>query len=126
MRLSKKFLTGTLFCVVLSITVVSEGLEFQVSYPSEIDAGAIDGRIILLLSTDDSTEPRFQSRPGVRAIQIFGVDVDTLVPGSPVAIDSSVFGYPIEKLDDLQPGEYNVQAVLHRYETFHRSDGHTV
>ena len=26
----------------------------------------------------------------------------------------------------MKPGEYYVQAVLHRYETFHRSDGHTV
>ncbi|MGC1090721.1 MAG: hypothetical protein WA894_19965, partial [Candidatus Acidiferrum sp.] len=29
-------------------------------------------------------------------------------------------------LRDVPPGEYYVQAVLHRYETFHRADGYTV
>ena len=33
---------------------------------------------------------------------------------------------PSAALRDVPPGEYYVQAVLHRYETFHRSDGHTV
>ena len=27
---------------------------------------------------------------------------------------------------DLPAGSYTVQAVLHKYETFHRSDGHVV
>jgi len=126
MQLTKRVAMGVLFCTVLSIPVPTEGLEFEVSYPSEVETEAIDGRIILLLSTDDSEEPRFQSRPGVRAIQIFGVNVDKLQPGKGVTIDSSVFGYPIESLDDLPSGVYNIQAVLHRYETFNRSDGHTV
>jgi len=126
MHFSKRVLTGVIFCAALSIAVATEGLEFEVSYSPEVETEAIDGRIILLLSTDDGEEPRFQSRPGVRAIQIFGVDVDNLAPGKVVAIDSSVFGYPIESLDDLPSGVYNTQAVLHRYQTFTRSDGHTV
>src|SRR5581483_10037290 len=36
------------------------------------------------------------------------------------------FGYPVRHLHELKPGEYYVQAVLHRYETFHRADGHVV
>ncbi len=47
-------------------------------------------------------------------------------PGATVGFNDSVLGYPIESLADLPAGEYHVQAVLHRYETFHRSDGHTV
>ena len=31
--------------------------------------------------------------------------------------------FPVQ---DLPPGEYRVQALLNRYETFHRGDGHTV
>ncbi len=35
-------------------------------------------------------------------------------------------GYPVESLSQVRPGRYRVQAVLHKYETFHRADGHTV
>src|SRR5262249_8787639 len=35
-------------------------------------------------------------------------------------------GFPVRYLHDVKPGEYYVQAVLHRYETFHRADGHSV
>ena len=41
-------------------------------------------------------------------------------------MDAAAAGYPIKSLRDVPPGEYYVQAVLHRYETFHRADGHTV
>jgi hypothetical protein len=35
-------------------------------------------------------------------------------------------GYPIHSLKDVPPGDYTVQAVLNKYETFHRADGKTV
>ena len=50
-------------------------LEVEVSFPQEVESETIDGRVILMLSTNDGDEPRFQVRPGVRAIQIFGVNV---------------------------------------------------
>ena len=37
---------------------------------------------------------------------------------------TDVLGYPVDSVADIPRGEYWVQAVLHRYETFHRSDGH--
>jgi len=100
--------------------------EFEVMFPTGVESEAVDGRVLLLIATSDDTEPRFQVRPGVNAIQIFGVDVDGLQAGSGVRFDGSVFGYPIANLSDLAPGDYVVQAVFHRYETFHLSDGHTV
>ena len=33
---------------------------------------------------------------------------------------------PVRSLAELKPGEYFVQALLDRYETYHRSDGRTV
>ncbi len=101
-------------------------MEFQVSLPEGIETGVVDGRLLLLLSTSDDREPRFQVRAGVQAIQVFGVDLDGASPGSSVLIDDSASGYPMARLSDLPPGDYFVQAVLHRYETLHRSDGHTV
>ena len=37
-----------------------------------------------------------------------------------------MLGYPLESLSQLPAGEYTVQALLHKYETFHLSTGHTV
>ena len=41
-------------------------------------------------------------------------------------MDQGTLGYPAKSLADIPPGEYQVQAVLNVYETFRRSDGHTV
>ncbi len=57
---------------------------------------------------------------------VFGVDVDQLAPGQHAVVDDSAPGWPIKSLRDVPPGEYYVQGVLHRYETFHRADGYTV
>ena len=43
-----------------------------------------------------------------------------------LVLDERAFGYPVRSLAEVKPGTYHVQAVLHRYETFHRADGHTV
>ena len=101
-------------------------LNIEVSFTAKVAAEPIDGRLLLLLSTDDAQEPRFQVTPGVDAIQVFGLDLDGLTPGEPATFDADVFGYPIDSLASLPVGEYYVQALLHRYETFERSDGHTV
>ena len=47
-------------------------------------------------------------------------------PGTDTVLDSQAVGYPRESLADVPPGTYTVQALLHRYETFTRADGHTV
>ncbi|RLB37629.1 MAG: hypothetical protein DRH30_12870 [Deltaproteobacteria bacterium] len=117
---------AALCALVFSLASSSAAFDIEITVPPGVDDMPVNGRVILLISTDSDTEPRLQARPGVEAIQIFGVDVDDLLPGGTVRIDATVLGYPIESLDDLPPGTYQVQAVLHRYETFHRSDGHTV
>ncbi|MFA7228232.1 MAG: hypothetical protein WC061_04290, partial [Melioribacteraceae bacterium] len=43
-----------------------------------------------------------------------------------VLIDNSVFGYPLKSLNALPSGEYYIQALLHKYETFNLSNGRTV
>ena len=86
----------------------------------------IDGRLLLLLSTDPSAEPRMQIGESVSTQLVFGMDVDGVRAGQPIAFDTGAPGYPIWKLSDVPAGDYYVQVVLHRYETFHRADGHTV
>jgi hypothetical protein len=99
---------------------------FSVSFPKTRSDKPLDGRILLILSTDASEEPRMQINDTPKTQIIFGIDVDGMLPGQTRIVDASAAGYPIKSLRDVPPGEYFVQAVLHRYETFHRSDGHTV
>src|SRR5271155_6038755 len=99
---------------------------FAISFPSAQSATPLDGRLLLILSTDPSAEPRLQISNSVRTQMIFGLDVDALKPGQSVTLDDAAFGYPVRYLHDVPPGDYFVQVVLNEYETFHRADGTTV
>jgi hypothetical protein len=100
--------------------------QFSVSFPKERSAQPLDGRLLLLLSNDSTAEPRMQIGLSPKTQMIFGIDIDQLQPGQTATIDETAYGYPIRYLHDVPAGEYFVQVVLHRYETFHRADGHTV
>jgi hypothetical protein len=100
---------------------------FEISFPESRSSKPLDGHILLGISTDKSSEPRFQLREEEAfSAQFFGLDVDNWKPGTPALIDSTTLGYPFVTLDQLPAGDYYVQAVLNIYETFHRSDGHVV
>src|SRR4029079_19509811 len=58
--------------------------------------------------------------------QAFGMDVDGWAPGTVATFEPGVIGFPLESRRAVPAGPYTVQALLHRYETFRRSDGHTV
>jgi Putative esterase len=103
-----------------------KGTQVRVSFHSDIRKTPLDGRLLVMFSTDSKDEPRFQISDGPKTQQIFGVDVNGLGPDQDVVIDSSASGYPLENLRLLPPGRYRVQALIHLYETFHRGDGHVV
>jgi hypothetical protein len=115
-----------LLLILTSVSFLASAQSFRVSFPKERSAKALDGRLLLLLSTDPSEEPRMQIDDTPRSQMIFGVDVDGLAPGAAANVDAAAAGYPIRSLKDVPPGEYTVQAVLSLYETFHRSDGSVV
>jgi hypothetical protein len=121
-------LTTFLFGLAIwgTLATTSLAIEFEVHFDAATHGEAVDGRVLVLISRDGDTEPRFQTSAGLDAIQIAGVDVEGMTPGASARIDESTFGYPIQSLDQLAPGDYWVQALLHLYETFHRSDGHVV
>jgi hypothetical protein len=99
---------------------------FSVSFPARLSAQPLDGRLLLVLSTDPSDEPRNQIDDSPRSQIVFGVTVDGWQPDRPQIVDSTAWGYPIRSLKDVPPGDYFVQAVLNKYETFHRADGKTI
>ncbi len=102
------------------------GLKFGVDFPAERSKTPLDGRVLLLISTDGKEEPRFQISELLDTQLLFGIDVEGLAPGVEAVVDASAFGFPLRSLAELPRGEYYVQALLHRYETFHRADGHVV
>jgi hypothetical protein len=121
-------LTLGLCFLFVSPSLAQSKLRFEISFPDAMSDGKpLDGHIMMGISTDKSSEPRYQLREEeALSAQFFGLDVDSWKPGSPAIIDSTTLGYPLVSLEQLPPGDYYVQAVLNVYETFHRSDGHTV
>ena len=123
---------------------------FEISYPPELASGPLDGRVLLFITPaaptaagaeapasplvepdmfsvePEEAEPRFRSSDHADSAQVFGVDVTALAPGSAAVVDGTTFGYPLERLSLLPPGDYDVQALLNVYETFRRGDGHVV
>jgi hypothetical protein len=114
------------FLLACCVPLTAADRQFTVQISPEKHTSVLDGRLLLLLSTDASAEPRFQINDGPRTQLVFGIDVEDWKPGTPMLIDSAAFGYPIRSIEDVKSGEYQVQALLHKYETFRRADGHTL
>ncbi|UJP65055.1 alpha/beta hydrolase-fold protein [Mongoliitalea daihaiensis] len=100
-----------------------QGPLFEITLSETLIDQAQDGRLILMLSTNDASEPRFQISDGPESQLAFGIDVENWEPGKPIMIDAEAFGYPIRSLKDVPEGTYQVQALLNRYETFYLKDG---
>ena len=101
-------------------------LRFEVSYPASRSETPLDGRLLLMLSTRKDGEPRFHVAFGPEGQPVFGLDVENWPGGAPASVEGSTIGFPVQRLSEIPAGTYTVQALLHRYETFRRSDGHTV
>lgn len=111
---------------VFSLTLGLNAQNFSVRLPDSLSKKPLDGRLLLLFSTNGFTEPRFQIADGPGTQQVFGMDVENWQASTAKKISTSAFGYPVESLENLPAGEYHVQALLHIYETFHRKDGYSI
>jgi hypothetical protein len=101
-------------------------VEITVRYAASISETPLDGRLIVILSQRAEGEPRSHVSDGPAAQPVFGIDVEDWAPDEAATLTDTVFGFPVAQLGDLPPGTYRAQAILNRYETFTRSDGHTV
>lgn len=119
-------LAVAMLCLFAGLAKADGSAKFTIAFPSTQASGTLDGRLLLILSTDGSAEPRFQISGSPRTQLLFGVDVEDWKAGQTITVDDAAFGYPTRYLHDVPAGEYFVQVVLHKYETFHRADGHTV
>jgi hypothetical protein len=131
--MKKQFaLKTSLYLSILTLFLILSGCGpadkplFSIQYPASLNEGPINGRMLLLISNDDSTEPRFQILNGPETQLIFGIDVLDFKAGEEALFDGEVLGYPLKSLKDIPAGDYQVQAVLYKYETYNRSDGETL
>ncbi|MEP6483284.1 MAG: alpha/beta hydrolase-fold protein [Rudaea sp.] len=114
-------------CVVVATTVAAEPAASPFSAKlAGGDSAPQQGRLMLLFSNDDSDEPRNQIDLTPKTQVAFGMNVENWKRGTSVAIEANAQGYPVQSIAAMKPGTYTVQALLNKYETFHRADGHTL
>ncbi len=121
-KLSTPLLAGAAIGAFMATPAMSD--EFNVTLADGM--APHDGRVIVILTPDGDEEPRFQVSQAIEAPQIFGVDVEGLSGGESVRVGGDVLGFPAVGLADVPAGDYFVQALLHKYDTFNLSNGKTV
>ncbi len=112
--------------VVLTACTTSPSTIFKISYDAALGTEGFDGRLLVLISSSTEKEPRFQVNDSDATAAVFGVDVEGWTPDQPIPFAAQTSGYPMSSLSELPPGTYQVQALLHKYDTFNLSTGYTV
>jgi hypothetical protein len=123
-----KFIPAFLLLIVINCTAPEKSAlaVFTVKFPASMSEQPLDGRLLLLIANNDKSEPRFQIGDGLKTQLVFGMDVDGWSAEKNVVVDTEAFGFPIRNINDIPPGEYYVQALINRYETFKLASGKTV
>lgn len=119
-------LLSTFFFACQSTSNSESNFAVRVSFSEKVSTKKIDGRLLLMLSNNDEKEPRFQISEGLNTQLIYGLNINQLSPNQEAIFDENTFGFPIESISNIAPGDYQVQALLHIYETFNLETGHTV
>jgi putative esterase len=112
-------------CGALAQSPAPRPLRFEISFPASARAEPVTGRVFVMITRNDKTEPRLQLNQ-VDGIPFFGHDVENLAPGAAAVIDDTDLGFPVEHLRDIPAGDYFVQAFVNIYSEFRRADGHVV
>jgi hypothetical protein len=112
--------TGSRMGLAFNAEERSAAVRLSISVSPAVQPKPVSGRILLLLSRTE----RFN--PGINGTPVFGLNVDDLESGVPVAVDDRAFGYPVRRLSEIPEGDYFAQAWLNVYTTFKRSDGKIV
>ena len=119
----KKYLLTLI--MVSTLPLNGSGLKFVVEHPKDEHGTVLEGRVLLFLSKNNTEEPRFQISDKSSTGFVFGIDINSKQSPETI-VDNKAFGYPVTSIDQIPPGEYYAQALLHKYETFNLKTGHTV
>ena len=121
-----------LFKTVCYISIfLLNGLElsaqmFNVKINNNLHTENFDGRLLLLFSNNNAAEPRFQISDALTTQIILGKNVDQWAIGATQSIAQEAYGFPKERLSEIPAGDYYVQVLLHKYETFKLKNGKVV
>src|SRR5258708_9946049 len=96
-----------------------DGAKFSISFTRELSDQAQDGRLIILLATNDKSEPRHQFNFGLKTQPAFAIDVEKMIPGQEIIIDATAFGFPIGSLREVAAGVYFIKTLIISYDRFH-------
>ena len=133
--MKRKLCFAVILCLAVAVMIgvaapiAAATLRFNVSIAPGVSAKPLDGRLVVIVSPNGDYEPRLQANDGWVAWgpPFWGMDVCGMRPGVPVRFGGAgVDGASLASLDDLEPGDYYVQALLNVYTTFRRSDGSVV
>jgi len=121
------FMAAGVFSQNASTPEKSGSFHFEVSFSPSVHSEPITGRVYVILAKDGGREPRLQTGYDTPAgIPIWGKNVQALKPAEGAVIDETVFGFPLESINKIEPGEYSIQGFVNIYTEFKRSDGHTL
>ncbi|KAI9919500.1 hypothetical protein PsorP6_017731 [Peronosclerospora sorghi] len=105
---------------------------FRINFPASVHAQPITGRLMVCIAQKHAVkdpqghdQPRFLITDSATTQQMFAIDVWNFAPGedSRDVNGTHAIGYPILWMDQVPADEYWVQAVLHPYVEYNRSDG---
>jgi hypothetical protein len=99
---------------------------FNIKINNNLHTENFDGRLLLLFSNNNAAEPRFQISDALSTQIVLGKNVDQWAIGATQSIAEDAYGFPKERLSQVPAGDYYVQVLLHKYETFHLKNGKVV
>ncbi|RLD21715.1 MAG: hypothetical protein DRI71_08525 [Bacteroidetes bacterium] len=126
MKTSIVSLSALLLLIIASCSSPETSTTYTIKIADELIDAPIDGRVLLLISSNDAAEPRFQISDDPGTQLVYGMDIEGFTSIDKITFTGHEFGYPLENLSDLPEGDYYVQALFHVYETFNLATGHTV
>jgi len=120
------FLITFLWCGAALADSAADSIRFTVTFDASLASKAQDGRLLLMLATNEEDEPRFLINNDADTQLIFGLNVMDWKGGAAVIVDSTAIGFPLAELSEVPPGTYYAQALLNRYRDFHLGNGKVV
>jgi hypothetical protein len=115
---------GLVAGAALAAPLASQRVELTVG-PGLAD-GPVTGRMFVIFTRNEATEPRLQAGGYNGSVPFFGVDVNELPTGSPAVIDASAQGFPLQTLPELPRGDYLVQGLFVVYTKVTPKHGKTI
>lgn len=113
MRSLRHFICVLSACALGSLTTAQAGLRFQVGLKSLLTTNALDGRLLVILSSTNRPEPRLQiDDADGNGPLVFGRDVTGFTAAQSVTLDEEATPSLNASLARVPAGRYSVQAVL--------------